>query len=468
MVSLIKVNNYKFLQSFFLIGSFFYSVILNSQTDCQNKTKKIFYEIIDAIGNKFPAPPNLEFSKSKRAVAYLTGNKIVIENKVIKDLCSQENFEDKISYVIAHELAHHYLNHNWMHNVGFSYKSTIGNFLEKTSSSKDQRKLAETEADLYAGFFGQIAGYNTLKFAKQVLKYIYSSYNLNKEISGYPTFDERLDIIDLNIEEAKNMTKLYEIGTVLMLLNEYDLSQLFYEDILKNDFNSREIYNNISITYLLKAIKYDKNFSKFKFPLAIDFDTRSDLNISRSNFIEDIDAIIERSEYYISISKSLDKDYVFAQINHLVLNFFKLKRSGLQNVVEQLTFTKLTNKIKNELVIIEMIIDGEKNRRIEKFIKKTKSALNLTDILKQNVEFSNHNDDLISTLKIDKMQLAFGLENFKIISTDDGDLSKYFEGKNYTIYNVDRDLYLVETNWNPQNKNYKKAFYKNKYYYLIN
>ena len=122
------------------------------------------------------------------------------------------------------------------------------------------------------------------------------------------------------------MTKLYEIGTVLMLLNEYDLSQLFYEDILKNDFNSREIYNNISITYLLKAIKYDKNFSKFKFPLAIDFDTRSDLNISRSNFIEDIDAIIERSEYYISISKSLDKDYVFAQINHLVLNFFKLKR----------------------------------------------------------------------------------------------------------------------------------------------
>ena len=362
MVSLIKVNNYKFLQSFFWSVPF-YSVILNSQTDCQNKQKD-FYEIIDAIGNKFPAPPNLEFSKSKRAVAYLTGNKIVIENKVIKDLCSQENFEDKISYVIAHELAHHYLNHNWMHNVGFSYKSTIGNFLEKKSSSKDQRKLAETEADLYAGFFGQIAGYNTLKFAKQVLKYIYSSYNLNKEISGYPTFDERLDIIDLNIEEAKNMTKLYEIGTVLMLLNEYDLSQLFYEDILKNDFNSREIYNNISITYLLKAIKYDKNFSKFKFPLAIDFDTRSDLNISRST-IEDIDAIIERSEYYISISKSLDKDYVFAQINHLVLNFFKLKRSGLQNVVEQLTFTKLTNKIKNELVIIEMIIDGEKTEELK-------------------------------------------------------------------------------------------------------
>ena len=61
MVSLIKVNNYKFLQSF-LIGSFFYSVI-NSQTDCQNKTKN-FYEIIDAMGISF-TPPNLNLVNQK-------------------------------------------------------------------------------------------------------------------------------------------------------------------------------------------------------------------------------------------------------------------------------------------------------------------------------------------------------------------------------------------------------------------
>ena len=59
-------------------------------------------------------------------------------------------------------LAHYYLEHSWMSNTGLSYASSIGEFVEDSSYSLDQRKLSESQADLYAGFYGQIAGYNTL------------------------------------------------------------------------------------------------------------------------------------------------------------------------------------------------------------------------------------------------------------------------------------------------------------------
>ena len=43
---------------------------------------------------------------------------ITIEQKTIDLFCGKGNFEDKIAYIIAHELAHYYLEHSWMSNTG--------------------------------------------------------------------------------------------------------------------------------------------------------------------------------------------------------------------------------------------------------------------------------------------------------------------------------------------------------------
>ena len=159
-----------------------------SQTECTEKTKIIYENIITSIGNSFPSPPKLNFSDHKRAVAFLSSEGITIETPIINLLCEDENFEDKIAYIISHELAHHYLSHTWMRNTGLGYASSIGEFIDEKSSSKDQRKLAESQADLFGGFFGQIAGYNVLGFAKSTLSDVYTHYNLPHEIKRISKF----------------------------------------------------------------------------------------------------------------------------------------------------------------------------------------------------------------------------------------------------------------------------------------
>ena len=89
---------------------------------------------ISSIGNNFPSPPNLVITKSKKSPATISSNKIFIEEKYIFHLCSDPNFEDKLSYVIAHELAHHYLDHTMMYGIGLSYASSFDQFIDEKSS----------------------------------------------------------------------------------------------------------------------------------------------------------------------------------------------------------------------------------------------------------------------------------------------------------------------------------------------
>ena len=67
-------------------------------------------------------------------------------------------------------------------------------------SSYEQEKLAYS-ADLFGGFFGQIAGYNVLSYGNEGLEEIYNHYKLPSEIKGYPSFEDRINIIDSKIDD---------------------------------------------------------------------------------------------------------------------------------------------------------------------------------------------------------------------------------------------------------------------------
>ena len=111
--------------------------------NCNDAVKEIYQNIITSIGNNSLYPPELHFSDETRSVAYMSSKGITIEQKTIDLFCGEDNFEDKIAYIIAHELAHYYLEHSWMSNTGLSYASSIGEFVEDSSSlySAKQKKL---------------------------------------------------------------------------------------------------------------------------------------------------------------------------------------------------------------------------------------------------------------------------------------------------------------------------------------
>jgi hypothetical protein len=166
---------------------------------CNDKVQIIYNNILSAIGNKLDLPPDLYIIDSTNKVAYINDQGVFIENRLIELLCQEEFFDSKMSYIISHELAHHYLDHSWMRNSGLGYSNDIGQYVDEKAYSKDQRKLAESEADLFGGFYGQIAGYNTLEHAKQTLAKVYEEYKIPNQIKGYPSLDERYQIIDAKI-----------------------------------------------------------------------------------------------------------------------------------------------------------------------------------------------------------------------------------------------------------------------------
>ena len=100
------------------------------------KCKEIYNNIINAIGNSNPEKPQFKFISSTGKGAYIFNNKIYFEEKLYDALAILgEKQKDGIAFILAHELAHHYLRHAWMKEAGYSFKDT------------DEYKILETLTD---------------------------------------------------------------------------------------------------------------------------------------------------------------------------------------------------------------------------------------------------------------------------------------------------------------------------------
>ena len=177
----------RFVIKLFSIACLFpLTCISQAKDNCNSKVEVIYNEIIHSIGNKSPVKPTLNITDSERMAAYISRGEISIAQKTIDLFCQEENFESKIAYILSHEVAHHYLRHDWMKNSGLLYNSEIKNFVRSNNDSI-QRKIAETEADAFAGFFSLKAGYKSLNYAEEVLTRLYKEYDIPKVIPGYPS-----------------------------------------------------------------------------------------------------------------------------------------------------------------------------------------------------------------------------------------------------------------------------------------
>jgi len=349
---------------------------LGYSQNCENRVQEIFNSLIEGIGNNSIYPPSLKLSDNERSVASMGDFIITVEKKVINLFCDDENFDDKMAYILGHELAHHYLSHSWMANTGLGY-SEIGNFIEENSPmySKKQRKLSESQADLYAGFYGMISGYNTLSYAKETLESVYKAYNLPNEIPGYPTFNERLEIINSKIDNATNLALLFELGNVLLLGKEYEIANYCYKFILKQ-FNSRELYNNLGLSYLLYGISIsDEPISKMVFPISLDQTSRVEVRSTRSsNFTDSPKDMIEFALKQFTRAQSLDSKYKPAKKNQVIAEFLLIDNTDARdNFIDQIS--NLSKEFIVDLEVINMII---KEKSIKKIKRIAKSGSNIS------------------------------------------------------------------------------------------
>ncbi len=436
--------------------------------DCEKKVNEIYKQLTNSIGNNFPFPPDLKIVSDTTNVAYISDKGIVIEKKLINLFCGENNFEDKIAYVLSHELAHHYLSHSWMRNTSLGYASSIGDFIEKNAVSRDQRKLAETQADLFGGFFGQISGYNVLRYAKEVLSKIYDGYGISREIKGYPSLDERFEIIDSKISEARSLEKLFDLGNVFLRFGEFEVAKACFEDILKNNFTSREIYNNLGTVYLLYGITImDNNIARLKFPVNIDYVTRAKTGLSRSaDLFNDSKKMLENAKSLFEKALLLDNSYIPSKQNLSILKFLdSYSKKTLKDFLKTSEYKNLEREIQIDLKIISMILRGERSKKIEKFISEgtNRSLYNLYESGNQ----IESKIDIFSKFKIDESIRIFGIERpYESVNTEYGNMNfKFKEEENFIIYELD-DKYLIESSLDHTNKD-GGIFYNNRFFYLV-
>lgn len=342
---------------------------LNSQSDlCLDKTENVFENIINNIANNLPAPPDLEIVNSTKRAAYISDGVIYIEKRLIKLFCDKKDFESKIAYILSHELAHHYSNHGWTFSTGFTYYTEAGQDIEENtdySSERLQRKKDESQADLFGGFFSQISGYNALSVGEETLKTIYDEYKI-RDSRSYPTLQERIDIVNFNIKKSIDLAEIFHFGNMSLLSGNLKEAKECFEEIIKNNFVSREIYNNLGLSYLLNAIKNSPELSIYSYPIDIENQTRAEIKNTRSGTFSDSPfQDLKKAISYFEKAKNLDDNFEPAKVNLMVSDLLvsKIQDKLDKNYYESLENYKIKDLSKlNDIRVLYYLFNDNKRK----------------------------------------------------------------------------------------------------------
>ena len=102
-----------------------------------------------------------------------------------------------------------------------------------------------------------------------------------------------------------------------------------FEDILNDDFNSREIYNNLGVSYLFAIENLNDKLSKYSYPVFIDQVTRADLSKTRSGDLNDPQELLKNAKEYFGLAIENDNGYTDPKFNILIADLLINKIDGV-------------------------------------------------------------------------------------------------------------------------------------------
>lgn len=443
------------MKKLLIILIFFYNSSYSQSDNCKDSVISVYNNLISNIANNFPAPPEIKIVKSKMGPAYISKGTIYIDLRLIEFFCDKDNFESKMAYVLSHELAHHYLNHSWAQSSGLSYSNSIGEFIEDNSNqySLKQKKLDETQADLFGGFFSQISGYQALTHGEETLYTIYEEYSLTNEIAGYPSLDERINILKSNITKSNNLAKIFDFGNLSLAIGKHGMARNCFKEILSNNFTSREIYNNLGLSYLLNAIENsDLSVSKYSFPIFIEQNTRAEVQSTRSgSFSNDPVRDLKEAIKYFDNAIRLDGDFEPAKVNLLVSSLILNKLNdnlGKEYLNDLEKYSSIENVKLNDLKVIYHLLMGKTKKASKLASKGSQISLFNTDLDSKSykklvdVKIPKYDNDMTDFSNL----MFMGLDKpYSSISSVNGKIQiEEKNEKDFSIYRFNREKYIIE------------------------
>jgi tetratricopeptide (TPR) repeat protein len=200
---------------------------------------------------------------------------IAVEERTVEVLAGLGKDRDNaLAFLLAHELAHFYLRHGWVGDFGNAFARTdMGRKMMKAATYEEVVKR-EAEADYFGGFYGYIAGFDTLGVAPKALERIYAAFSLADQLSNYPSRSERVAIAERVRESLWKLIPVYEAGNRLLVLARYEEAARLFAH-LAQIFPSREMFNNAGVAYALEAVRLlPPGAVPYVYPFELDDETR--------------------------------------------------------------------------------------------------------------------------------------------------------------------------------------------------
>ena len=243
-------------------------------------TKQVFNDLVRAIGDGRTKPAlrvQPEYAGGTRAAWFTPKLNVVTIDERFYDLCVSLGPDslDALAAVLGHELAHYYKDHAWSGDFSSTFgELDIGRAIAMLEFKPGTRERLETEADQFGGFYGFVAGYNTLGTATKMLEAVYREYGLEEKLEGYAALAERQAIAEMSLAQLRELIPVFDAGNRLLLIAKYEEAARCF-DWIGRTFGSREILNNRGVARTLDAVRlFPKGELRFAYPVELDPSTR--------------------------------------------------------------------------------------------------------------------------------------------------------------------------------------------------
>jgi tetratricopeptide (TPR) repeat protein len=318
------------------------------------RAEKIFERVKSAADKNGRRVPKLAIIKAKGdpyAAAIKDGG-IILTHGGLK-LCyanvREEKGDSRLAFVLGHELSHQAKDDFW-HSAAFlavkeftsdsAIKQALLGYLNRTTdtgsgmSAREVAKRKELEADAYGMLYMTMAGYDPkmvvdrdgTNFFKEWVSQI--TGNVAYYDPDHPGPEERAEFVRAQLAAVAEDLSLFTFGVHLYQTGNYEAAIAFL-DKFREKFPSREVFNNIGLSYYQIAAaalsSCDKSLLlKFKLSTVLDTDTLANRFLTRAAGISDPSSCYQDEKFlraignsieYLSMAVEKDPLYVPAKIN---------------------------------------------------------------------------------------------------------------------------------------------------------
>lgn len=348
------------LQLLMLLMLFFYS-----QLKAQDLTEQ-YQKIATSFGSDKKIPKLLVINSDKVVAQLVNGIEpsIQISKKAIA-VCRgfKQDSTAALAAILSHELAHYYLNH----------KDCFKYFAGNTAVINSSTVLNEAEADR-AGLVESLKnGYGATKIYTQLLDNIYSAFNLNQKLPGYPSLEERKEQAKIVAQEAEDYYRIFIAANFLMATNNNVPAFLMY-DYLTSKYAFKENYNNAGAARVLVAIELllKNKPEKMPFLLPVELDAFSRLSYSvergeEKDYREVCKELLTVANEKFAKAILLDKKYPFSYLNMACSNILLNNPDAALGNLKEMELNGVKNKESYTIKAVAYYIKGEKDEALSNF-----------------------------------------------------------------------------------------------------